>query len=385
MSLQQSVLHPNYSVCNTATHASQPKKHGYSSDNSDSGSSVVSVSGINPEFKPCQDQMQQCSEAADNDIRDALKEEMPDSEVPEENNSSESSEYNEDDNSQDYLQEISYEESSFSNERNFSSQINEAFDYFYYAVLQEKEKTIKEKDCIDSEKEQFSTLLSKEMNVYTSDLQNFDENCALLKQFILCSNSDIIEFELRNNVKIVTSLSLINKFPNSKLSRLLKQANAKSTLTSASVTEKPNFQANTNYVGPYNITHCNFSKSLNNSLSFTSTIKNFSEKQVKPCIFSNTKETSKVSSYFSTMSQLIADKSPKRENLKSSRDQDHSVIIPHKCSGKYFVDRDSKIFGLLISFLRKQKLPYFIDRGQETSFYEELDFWGIPFPKKGKQ
>jgi hypothetical protein len=51
-------------------------------------------------------------------------------------------------------------------------------------------------------------------------------------------------------------------------------------------------------------------------------------------------------------------------------------ITRHK--GKAFVDRDGHAFVQMVSFLRNSKIPFFQTMEEETSFYAELDFWGIP-------
>lgn len=46
--------------------------------------------------------------------------------------------------------------------------------------------------------------------------------------------------------------------------------------------------------------------------------------------------------------------------------------------GRAFVDRDPQAFCDMIYFLKTEKLPVFKTVWDEASFFEELDFWGIP-------
>lgn len=48
-------------------------------------------------------------------------------------------------------------------------------------------------------------------------------------------------------------------------------------------------------------------------------------------------------------------------------------------NGKIFIDRDGTNFLLMLQYLRNGKIPSFIDNSQRENFYEELDFWQIPF------
>lgn len=46
--------------------------------------------------------------------------------------------------------------------------------------------------------------------------------------------------------------------------------------------------------------------------------------------------------------------------------------------GRVFIDRDGQTFTLVVSFLRNGKIPIFSSKSEETSFYEELEYWQIP-------
>ncbi len=50
----------------------------------------------------------------------------------------------------------------------------------------------------------------------------------------------------------------------------------------------------------------------------------------------------------------------------------------------YFIDRDGKIFMLLLSYLRNMKIPFFESKYDEVLFYEELEYWGFSFNNNSK-
>lgn len=279
--------------------------------------------------------------------------------------------------SQDYLQD-SLEESTSSNGVNFNSQLNEVFDYLYYTILQENEKTKKIKDDIDSDKSEFQGILSKELEIYTKDLINYDESELMLNKSLLCSSSEIIEFELRNSKKLCTTWNTLGKFPESKLCKVLKFLCTKVTVSTNQ--SKLNTFINGQMHGNSSSNQGNLLRS-SNSLNFSSAIKNQNEKQFKNI---GSKECSKVSNYFSTLSKLLSEKNPNKDTWKNNqRENDSSVIVPQKYPGKFFIDRDAKSFGLMIQFLRNIQAPYFTDKAEESSFYEELEFWNIPYDKRG--
>jgi len=47
--------------------------------------------------------------------------------------------------------------------------------------------------------------------------------------------------------------------------------------------------------------------------------------------------------------------------------------------GQFFIDRDGEIFSKVLSYLRNDKIPLFKDEAEETLFYEELNYWAIPY------
>ena len=53
-------------------------------------------------------------------------------------------------------------------------------------------------------------------------------------------------------------------------------------------------------------------------------------------------------------------------------------ILP-KINDRIFIDRDGKTFLLLLSYLRNDKLPNFEDEKTKENFFEELDYWQIPY------
>jgi len=50
-----------------------------------------------------------------------------------------------------------------------------------------------------------------------------------------------------------------------------------------------------------------------------------------------------------------------------------------KHNERYFIDRDGNSFVHMVNFLRNGKMPNFKDKTEEASFYEELEFWQIPY------
>lgn len=61
-----------------------------------------------------------------------------------------------------------------------------------------------------------------------------------------------------------------------------------------------------------------------------------------------------------------------------------------KHNDRYFIDRDGVSFLNMINFLSNfiliagnGKIPSFRDRSEEASFYEELEFWQIPYKDEG--
>jgi len=50
-----------------------------------------------------------------------------------------------------------------------------------------------------------------------------------------------------------------------------------------------------------------------------------------------------------------------------------------KHNDRHFIDRDGNSFLQMVNFLRNSKIPNFKDKTEEASFYEELEFWQIPY------
>jgi hypothetical protein len=57
-----------------------------------------------------------------------------------------------------------------------------------------------------------------------------------------------------------------------------------------------------------------------------------------------------------------------------------------KHNDRYFIDRDGNSFLKMINFLSKSKTnvgngksPVFTDKIEESNYYDELEFWQIPF------
>lgn len=122
---------------------------------------------------------------------------------------------------QTYLADNSYDENSVYQEINFSTQLNEAFDYLYFAVLKEKGKCRKIKFSIDIDRIEFSNQLSGELELYQGDLEVFENIEKMLKDKILCDSLDLIEIELSNNRKLVTSTRTLCRYPSSKLAKTI--------------------------------------------------------------------------------------------------------------------------------------------------------------------
>lgn len=49
-----------------------------------------------------------------------------------------------------------------------------------------------------------------------------------------------------------------------------------------------------------------------------------------------------------------------------------------KHNNRVFIDRDGVSFKNMINYLRSGKFPIFKEKNDETSFFEELEFWQIP-------
>ena len=54
---------------------------------------------------------------------------------------------------------------------------------------------------------------------------------------------------------------------------------------------------------------------------------------------------------------------------------------PQKFKGRYFIDRDGETFLKLIDFLRNDALPNFETDEDKIHFFEELEYWQIPYDK----
>lgn len=122
---------------------------------------------------------------------------------------------------QNFLAENSNDEESVSEDRNFGSQLNEAFDYLYFAVLQEKGKNRKIKFSIDIDRIEFSNQLSGELDIYQSDLALFDKTVAMVEEKLICSSQELVEIELANGRKLVASTLTLCKYPESKLAKTI--------------------------------------------------------------------------------------------------------------------------------------------------------------------
>ena len=243
---------------------------------------------------------------------------------------------------QDFYQDTSYEEESFAQERNFTSQLNEAFDFIHYAFYQEKEKLKVQKDSIDNEKETFNKIVNEEISYYKADLIQLQDNESLILENLICKSNEVIELDIGGTTKILTSIKTLLKQPNSKL--------AKAAISVLGISNKNKIHNN-------------------QTLSFNNSIKGFEKFDKK----------------YST-----GDSSARSNNIKynlniiNQTKSYNNLIIPQKSQGKYFIDRDSKYFTLVISYLRNGNIPNLIDKIEETKFYNELDFWGIYYKKPSK-
>lgn len=245
---------------------------------------------------------------------------------------------------QDFYQDTSYEEESFAQDRNFTSQLNEAFDFIHYAIYQEKEKLKLQKDSIETEKEVFNKTVNEEVSYYKADLTQLQDSESLILENLICKSNEVIELDIGGTKKILTSIKTILKQPNSKL--------AKAAISVLGISNKVNKNQN------------------NQTLSFNNSIKGFEKFDKK-----YTNGDSSVRSNNNIKYNL---------NIINQTKSYNNLIIPQKSQGKYFIDRDSKYFTLLISFLRNGSVPNFADKIEESKFYNELDFWGIYYKKPSK-
>ena len=54
-------------------------------------------------------------------------------------------------------------------------------------------------------------------------------------------------------------------------------------------------------------------------------------------------------------------------------------------NNRIFIDRDGKTFMNLLFYLRNNKIPYFENEKDKKNFFDELEFWQIPYINKGKK
>jgi hypothetical protein len=54
-------------------------------------------------------------------------------------------------------------------------------------------------------------------------------------------------------------------------------------------------------------------------------------------------------------------------------------------NNRIFIDRDGKSFMNLLFYLRNNKIPYFENEKDKKNFFDELEFWQIPYINKGKK
>ncbi len=233
----------------------------------------------------------------------------------------------------EYYQDNSFDEDSIIPDRNFTTQINEAFDYLHYALLKDTDKIRSEKDKIESEQEIFNKEISEQINHYRNDLNDYNDNHTIITDSILCKSNEIIELDINGQSKILTSIKTLIKQPYSKLSKAI-----------------------------LSVTGSNIKKGL----SFNSSIKNMDK----------LKNESKVISSNSGIKYSISNLTQLNKNYNC-----FNVIIPQKISGKYFVEREAKPFTNMIYYLRNNAFPFFSDKNDELKFIQELDFWNISYKK----
>lgn len=233
----------------------------------------------------------------------------------------------------EYYQENSFDEDSIIPDRNFTTQINEAFDYLHYALLKDNDKIRSEKDKIESEQEVFNKEISDQINHYKKDLNSYNHNNSLIVDNILCKSHEIIELDVNGQTKILTSIKTLIKQPNSKLAKTILAV-----------------------VG----------SNIKKGLSFNSSIKNIDKLKAESKVITS---NCGVKYSISNFTQLN-----KNSNC-------YNAIIPQKISGKYFVEREVKPFTNMIYYLRNNLLPYFTDKNDETKFIQELEFWNITYKK----
>ena len=54
-------------------------------------------------------------------------------------------------------------------------------------------------------------------------------------------------------------------------------------------------------------------------------------------------------------------------------------------NGRIFIDRDGQSFMNLIFYLRNNKIPLFENEKEKKNFFDELEYWQIPYKNKEKK
>ena len=65
----------------------------------------------------------------------------------------------------------------------------------------------------------------------------------------------------------------------------------------------------------------------------------------------------------------------KESKLYSLFNNQHNLKT-HK--GRIFIDRDGKAFGMILSYLRNNKIPFFENKEHAIMFYDEANYWKLP-------
>lgn len=242
----------------------------------------------------------------------------------------------------EYYQDISIDEDSLLPDKNFTSQLNEAFDYLHYGIFREMERIKEEKDKIIYDKDEFAKAFYEKKGLFSKDLHHKTETERILYENILHNSNEILEIELIEQKKLLTSVKTLTKQANSKLSKLITEI--------VGVKIKPDWKMK--------ITSQSFNrKSSGNSLVGSN----------------NSSQNVKYS--FNLLNQV---------NTNKNTSSYSNLIIPQKVNGKLFINRKYENFLMLVNYLRTEKIPYFEDEYQEECFNEECDFWEIEFNKNSK-
>lgn len=106
---------------------------------------------------------------------------------------------------------------------NFTTKLNEAFDFMNFYIVKENKHVKNYKTQVKRQKASVSKEFDKLITDYKFEINQFHINDNLIKQSLLFKSKDIINFCFKENKNLAVSMKLVNQYQDSKLCKSLKR------------------------------------------------------------------------------------------------------------------------------------------------------------------